>query len=448
MHRCKVSMDLEFCLSEQQFSLDILVIKLSELFQSKAFCQILRLVLMLVEEILVLRLLKGRGEACPCGGGRWTLNGSFTRRLRTSLGAVVLPFRRVKCSSCGKTLVPLQRLLRLGRYQTRTNELERLVVDAVSETSYRRTVAMLTEAGVAAPPFRTAHDWVLRTGCDEIDIPRKVLEEPLTVFADGTGFKGVPQDGKAAPGDLKAVVGVTRGGRLVPMGSWAGKSWQEIHDLWKQGRLVLADGSILVCDGELGLSAALAGFASEQQRCQWHVTRDLYHAMHQDGGGAKEARPFQKRLAGVMALELPADDFEKVAEEDRLALQERTRLAEAQVDSLVAELYSLGYCKAADYLERAGKGMFGYVRRWLKWGLVSPKASSMIERVMRELGRRIKKIAYGWSDRGVAKIARIILKRFANKAEWEKYWQEKFGDNLSVVILLRNLKGSSQDFAH
>lgn len=73
---------------------------------------------------------------------------------------------------------------------------------------------------------------------------------------------------------------------------------------------------------------------------------------------------------------------------------------------------------------------------------------SMIERVMRELGRRIKKIAYGWSDRGVAKIARIILKRFANKAEWEKYWQEKFGGNLSVVILLRNLKGSSQDFAH
>ena len=43
MHHCKVSMDLEFCLSEQQFSLDILVIKLSELFHSRAFCQILRL---------------------------------------------------------------------------------------------------------------------------------------------------------------------------------------------------------------------------------------------------------------------------------------------------------------------------------------------------------------------------------------------------------------------
>lgn len=67
----------------------------------------------------------------------------------------------------------------------------------------------------------------------------------------------------------------------------------------------------------------------------------------------------------------------------------------------------------------------------------------MIERVMWERGRRIKKIAYGLSDCGVTKIARIIRQL----AKWEKYWQEKFDDNLSVVILLKNLKGSSQDFA-
>ena len=79
MHHCKVSMDLEFYLSEQQFSLDILAGKLSDLFQSKALCRILRLVLMLVAEILILRLLKGRGVPCPCDGGHWTLNASFTR---------------------------------------------------------------------------------------------------------------------------------------------------------------------------------------------------------------------------------------------------------------------------------------------------------------------------------------------------------------------------------
>ncbi len=44
---------------------------------------------------------------------------------------------------------------------------------------------------------------------------------------------------------------------------------------------------------------------------------------------------------------------------------------------------------------RAKIGMFGYIRRWLKWGLISPRAFSVIERVIRELGRRLKKTAYG-----------------------------------------------------
>jgi hypothetical protein len=37
--------------------------------------------------------------------------------------------------------------------------------------------------------------------------------------------------------------------------------------------------------------------------------------------------------------------------------------------------------------------MFSYVRTWLQTGLVTPRVSSMIERMMREIGRRIKKLA-------------------------------------------------------
>ena len=147
-------------------------------------------------------------------------------------------------------------------------------------------------------------------------------------------------------------------------------------------------------------------YAGEQQRCQWHVARDLYHVMHQDGAGVKDVRPAQRRLAGAMAVELPAGDFEKVPDADKLALAARTDEVEAKVMTLVAELEQRGYEKAASYLRRAKSGMFGYVRRWLRWCLVSSRASSMIERVMRELERRINNIAYGWSDRKVTKKTR------------------------------------------
>lgn len=437
----KVSMDLQFCLSEEQFSLDILVQKLSELFMQKAFVNILQLLLTLIQEVLVLRMLNGK-SSCNCGAAKWQLNGDFNRRIRTSLGDLHMSFVRMKCAACGKNFAPLQRLLKLGRYQTKTNELEKLVAETVCETSYRRGSAQLLRDRNLKLSFRTANDWILRTNCDEIVLPEEKMKQPMQIMPDGTGFKGAGVNGQACHGDLKVVIGVTQTGEIVPMGTWAGMSWAEIHENWKERKVAFAPGSIVVCDGELGLSEGFAQYAEEQQRCQWHVNRDLYHAMRQNGAGVREVRPVQKRLAGALAIELPADDFEKVSEADKATLVTRMEDAEQKVSVLIGDLEGRGYEKAAGYLRRAKAGMFGYIRRWLKWGLVSPKASSMIERVMRELGRRIKNIAYNWSERGVTKIARIILKRFANRKEWNNYWEKLYGDDLSVIILLRNLKGS------
>ena len=122
--------------------------------------------------------------------------------------------------------------------------------------------------------------------------------------------------------------------------------------------------------------------------------------------------------------------------------------AEYAVDKLISYFDGRGYTAAANYIFRAKFGMFGYIRRWLKWGLISPRASSMIERVMREIGRRLKKTAYGWSDSGATKIARIILKRFTNPYEWERYWQDKMKRLGDVVVSIRNYKALSQNFGH
>ncbi len=69
----------------------------------------------------------------------------------------------------------------------------------------------------------------------------------------------------------------------------------------------------------------------------------------------------------------------------------------------------------------------------------------MGERVKRELGRRIKKIAYGWSDKGVTKVARIILKQFTNAGAWEDYWQKRMTIIGNVFIGVGNYKCVSQN---
>ena len=51
---------------------------------------------------------------------------------------------------------------------------------------------------------------------------------------------------------------------------------------------------------------------------------------------------------------------------------------EAAIDQLIGYFQGHGYEAAATYMRRAKIGMFGYVRRWLKWGLIAPRASSMV----------------------------------------------------------------------
>ena len=123
--RGKISMDLSFCQSETGFSLDELIVKLADVYERKAFPELLKMILQMIQEILLYRIFHGKTNAMKCcSSGHLRLNGSFERRIRTSLGEFKMTFWRVSCSGCGKSFSPLQRFIRLDRYQTKTNELQ------------------------------------------------------------------------------------------------------------------------------------------------------------------------------------------------------------------------------------------------------------------------------------------------------------------------------------
>ena len=215
---------------------------------------------------------------------------------------------------------------------------------------------------------------------------------------------------------------------------------QEISDQVSERQVKFPDGTILVCDGEINLAESLAKLASDEQRCQWHVQRDLYHMMRMNGGKIKDVRPMQQRLGGIMAIELPKESFAVVPEEQKQSIRAKMEQAEKDLDVLIGDIRSKGYSVAVNYLERAKHAMFGYVRRWLALGLVCPRASSFIERTMRAIGRRIKKLGYNWKEEGVGKIARIVLKLFASESEWEDYWRKRMDLNQSVMLNFKVLE--------
>ena len=57
-------------------------------------------------------------------------------------------------------------------------------------------------------------------------------------------------------------------------------------------------------------------------------------------------------------------------------------------------------------------------------GIAQPP-QPLIERLMREIGRRLKKIAFGWSESGAAKMARMVIARILNPTSWREHWESR-----------------------
>lgn len=442
-----ITTSLIVSLSENGFGLDELIYRMEELANKKAFPQLLKTIVLLVDENLRLKVMLRQPLpekcGCTCAHPDLVLDGGMPRKIRTRLGIVDLPrITRVKCKHCGKTFVPLALMCGLERHQTMSNELAKLVLEQCAQESYRVATSNIHEMTAAKESHSTFRRWVLKTDADEIRVPEGTMGAvPGVLYADGTKCKSIGADGRACKGDVKVLLGVRNEGTVFPIGTWTGhETWQDISDQLTKRQVKFPDGTILVCDGEIGLAESLSKLASDEQRCQWHVHRDLYHMMRMNGGKIKDVRPVQERLKGIMAIELPKESFAQVPEDQKASIKAKMEQAEKDLDVLIGDIRSKGYTIAVNYLERAKHAMFGYVRRWLALGLVCPRASSFIERTMRAIGRRIKKLGYNWKDEGVGKIARIVLKLFATEGEWEEYWRKRMDLNQSVMLNFKVLE--------
>lgn len=439
-----ITMELLAAVSDNGFSVDELVHELGRISQDKGLPGIAVLILKLMDELLHRRHLNGQAwshTAC-CEHPAYRSLGFAPRELRTSIGLLEFSWRRYKCQRCGKVLVPLRDFLGLERYQSCTNELEQIVVETVTDQSYRRSSDHLEAIGGIPVPKSTAHRWIAQTQSDQLERP---TEELATLMADGTGYKRRPQPalGVDNKGMVRMAIGITPGGGVRPLGTWSGASWEQIAaDLGvglEEGQPLAG---MLVSDGERGLAEALGPLTREQQRCLWHVSHDLSTPMWEDGARQKVRRKAQGRLAELVRIELPAQDGQPVSDQDRQRVQEQIDRAQEGVRELAAELAERGYERAATYVDQARSRLFGYLRFWLKHGIINPKVTSFIERLMREVGRRLKRIAFGWRPENAAKMAGLILKRITDPLEWEQYWKKRLRLEGNVLFAFRGVKSS------
>lgn len=368
---------------------------------------------------------------CRCRGRRFKRAGYWSedRRLRGERGEVWFRPAMVECVKCGKRLTPVLEALELEARQTHTELLLNKVIEAIADTSYQRGMDQLNVLAEAPVPKSTAHRWAA-----SVEMPIKQTGENDLLGADGTGFK--KQGSKK--GQVRLVLKIGPEGEVEPVGVWAGTSWEQIaSDVADQQQ---GQGRLFVSDGERGLEDWLGPLCERSQRGHWHAAREVGYALWEDKLPFKDRKQRQKQVGKMIALEIPEEDIEWVSEREKTQLRYRIAQAEKQLADLCDEFESKGYPKASTYLKRARDQMFNHLRLWLDTGIIAPRTTSIIENLIRELVRRLKKIGWNWSDAGAARMGRIVMIRRYDPEAWYRYWNERINLRGRCKITLLSYK--------
>jgi len=357
---------------------------------------------------------------------------SNSRRISTVFGKLDLPLRRGECCNCGALYSPLLNALQVSRYSRKEMNFEHEVIEAVIDTNYRR----LIDGRSIDISLGGIHNIVVGSDIDKTFQEPVSIEDLSAIMADGTGVK--QQQGRK--GELRAVIGITKGGCVEPLGSFTNTEWPEIERTIKE-RIKEAEPYNIpfIYDGEPGLDDFLSEVA-ESQRCTWHGPRGLYHALWEDGLKKKESQPETDKIKQLIGIELPEGDFEILQEEDKEQVKTKYENSKSAIKELIKTFRDKGYSHGASYLENLSERLFINIELWLKTGIIAPKTTSLLERLFREIGRRLKKIAWGWVDKTVTNISKMIMIRQYSRDKWEQYWKEKLGIKGYFDIEIRFVK--------
>jgi len=341
------------------------------------------------------------------------------RKISTVFGDLVLRIREVECLTCGARYCPLLRALKIGAYAHKEMNFEHEVIEAVIDTNYRR----LIDGRSIDISLGGIHNLVVGSDIDRLYQDSVEVKKMSAVMADGTGVK----QQKGRKGELRVAIGITHTGNVEPLGCFTNTHWSQIEQIVKE-RIKQAKGLDIpfVYDGEPGLDDFLADVA-QSQRCTWHGPRGLYHALWEDGLKKKDSQPQTDKLKQLIGIELAEGDFQILKDEDKQPVKDRYEASKKQIAEMIKLFKDKGYDHGAAYLQNLSERLFTHVEIWLKTGVIAPKTISLLERVFREIGRRLKKIAWGWSDKAVTNLSKMIMIKQYSREKWEQYWKAKLG---------------------
>lgn len=355
------------------------------------------------------------GKKCE-GNKGFRRRGKRERNLKTEMGEITVTLDQIECKECHKVFSPFLDVIGLKLWQRMQEGLKEKWINMATDISYRRSVKQALELTGVGVSKTQLNRWVLDDDWSSITFDVNI-DELREIYADGTPIK--KQDGTKE--ELRILLGRTLVGKTIPIGVWVGKSWEQIaKELIEEFGEEKFKGKTLLSDGETGIEKHLLFKDMHHQRCIWHAERDLGYMLWKDGL-PKEARDsLTRQFKEIISIKSRS----KLDEQEKEAIRERLHESKEALESLVSELKDRGLKTAGSYVERLSHSIFTYIELLLESGVDVSRTASPIERCMREIGRRIKKIGASWTDKGALHLIKFMWKRVFEEDNLRKYWRE------------------------
>lgn len=313
------------------------------------------------------------------------------------MGELIFRIQQIECKNCGRVYRPLVEWLDLRARQVITEELLDKGIEVAIHTSYKtasRLTKSLTGECISA---RKIQKGVLSKS-EEIR-HRKANEPPKeykVILEDST--KG--NTGKTKRGEnINVVYGITGRKQIADPETGEIRRQLLVGDILsvtvgnRRGEKIRHTTENVMTDGA---EAVLKKDRYQKDdlsvlfhRCNWHLSRMLGFSLYNDGLKTKKLRtPFVSRLA--------------------LIIRHSFNNYKLYYKELIAELREKEYFKSVKYLENAESEFYNTKEKPVMIDGIPLLANSPIERVMREIDRRVDNGAR-WSAKGLEAITRVRL---------------------------------------
>jgi hypothetical protein len=323
-------------------------------------------------------------------GNRLLRRGSRPRRLKTSSGVLVFDLRQLTCGDCGRTWSPFAQWLGLKPRQRVAEELERKLVEWVTQLSYAKTSGIAGEWLGATLSPRTLHRCVQQRGEQVRFTP---ATECAVALADGTKVPaGTSERGCEIRFCLQLLGRERRHGRSRVQKRIAG--WSVGAGSWSRAIPAGVASEAIVTDREQGLAELMqkehAGVF--HGICEWHLGHTLDHMLLLDRVKNEERKRRVAELARILwgGATLRTKRFRALCAELELHGNTRTML----------------------------RNIAAYV---LAPRRPPERTTSVIEREMREINRRTD-VGARWSIPGVDRLLRLRQAQRINPDDFARVW--------------------------